>query len=179
MFSSVESTAGVGASTGADRSLPGDGLRCRRIMLASHGTPGARAAERIALSLCSEGGTLHHLYVVPDLWRGMMGDDWLNNVSTRIRFGDYLEGELGREADACHDRIATACSDAGLHYRAVLRQGDPADCLLELIGAVDCDLVVIGAPRPKGTPGLRSRMRLEPLLGRLQVPLLVIPRAHD
>lgn len=179
MFSSDEAAAAVGASIGADRWSPGDSLRCRRVLLASHGTPGACAAERFALAQCCEGGTLHHLYVVPDLWRGMMGDDWLNNVRTRIRFGNYLEGELGREADACHDRLAAACAAVGLDYRPVLRQGEPVDCLLELIQDIDCELVVIGSPRPKGTPGLRSRMRLERLLGRLQVPLLVVPRAHD
>jgi hypothetical protein len=39
--------------------------------------------------------------------------------------------------------------------------------------------VVIGAPRPKGVSGLRSRLRLEPLLGTLRVPLLVAPRADE
>jgi hypothetical protein len=70
----------------------------QRVLVASHGTDGARAAETLALASCAPGATLHHLYVVPDLWRGMMGDDWLNNVRTRIRFGDYLEGELASEA---------------------------------------------------------------------------------
>jgi hypothetical protein len=25
--------------------------------------------------------------VVPDLWKGMLGDDWLNNAVTQARFG--------------------------------------------------------------------------------------------
>lgn len=179
MSSSAEPAVATGAPTGAGRALPATGLRCRQVLVASHGTPGAEAAEQLALRLCADGGTLHHLYVVPDLWRGMMGDDWLNNVRTRIRFGAYLEGELGREADVCHDRVAAACADAGLTYRPVLRQGEPAACLLELAHACACELVVIGAPRPKGVSGLRSRLRLEPLLGTLRVPLLVTPRADE
>jgi len=179
MSSSAEPAVAAGAPTGAGRALPATGWRCRQVLLASHGTPGAGAAERLALALCADGGTLHHLYVVPDLWRGMMGDDWLNNVRTRIRFGAYLEGELGREADVCLDRMAAACANAGLAYRPVLRQGEPATCLLELAHACDCELVVIGAPRPKGVPGLRSRLRLEPLLETLRVPLLMAPRADE
>jgi hypothetical protein len=36
---------------------------------------------------------------------------------------------------------------------------------------------VIGPPRPKGTPGYRSRMDLEKLARGLRVPLLVAARA--
>ncbi|MBI3917985.1 MAG: hypothetical protein HY322_13365 [Betaproteobacteria bacterium] len=48
-------------------------LQPQRILLASHGTPGARAAESIALALAMPGATLFHLTVVPDFWRGMPG----------------------------------------------------------------------------------------------------------
>jgi hypothetical protein len=57
------------------------------ILLASHGTAGARAAEAAALDRCAGGATLHQLVVVPDLWKGMLGDDWLNNAVTQARFG--------------------------------------------------------------------------------------------
>ena len=69
----------------------------RAILLASHGTPGARAAERVALDLCAPGGRLHHLVVVPDFWKGMLGDDWLNNAAVHVRFGRYVENQLERE----------------------------------------------------------------------------------
>lgn len=51
------------------------------ILLASHGTPGARAAERAAFDLCAADGRLCHLVIVPDFWKGMLGDDWLNNAA--------------------------------------------------------------------------------------------------
>jgi hypothetical protein len=53
----------------------------RAILLASHGTPGARAAEAAAFDLCAQEGRVHHLVVVPDFWKGMLGDDWLNNAA--------------------------------------------------------------------------------------------------
>lgn len=146
-----------------------------KVLLASHGTPGARAAEALAFALCAPGGVLHHLYVVPDLWRGMMGDDWLNNARTQAAFGEYLEGELAREVEEHQTRVAQGAAECGLDYRPELRQGDPAECLVTYVQETACELVVIGAPRPKATPGLRSRMHLEPLVRALTVPLVVAP----
>ena len=154
-------------------------MRYRNVLLASHGTSGARAAEALALSLCEKGTTLHHLLVVPDLWQGMMGDDWLNNVRTRIAFGEYLEGELTREIAEQVDRLTGETSALGVGYCSEIRQGDPAACLLAFSREVRCELILIGSPRPKGTPGLRSRMKTEPLLRGLNAPLMVAPYPHD
>lgn len=146
-----------------------------QVLLASHGTPGARAAEALACAWCAPGGTLHHLYVVPDLWRGMMGDDWLNNARTRIAFGDYLEDALGREIAETLERVERVALARGLTYRSGVRLGRPADCLLALSRELGPELVVIGSQRPKGAPGLRSRLDLEPVVRGLGVPLLVAP----
>lgn len=107
-----------------------------------------------------------------------MGDDWLNNVRTRISFGNYLEGQLSQEIAQHLQRLSDACDAEGLKYRPEVRQGDPANSLGEYAGEIACDLVVIGAPRPKGSEGLRSRLALDPLLRMLSVPLLVAPHSH-
>lgn len=146
-----------------------------RVLLASHGTPGARAAEALALSLCAPGGTILHLLVIPDLWKGMMGDDWLNNARTRIAFGDYLEGQLGREVAEELRRVERDTTGRGLGYRAELRLGKPADCLIAFSREVDCELVVIGSPRPRGAAGLRSRLDLEAAARGLAIPLVIAP----
>jgi nucleotide-binding universal stress UspA family protein len=146
-----------------------------QVLVASHGTPGARAAEALALSLCAPGGVLHHLLVVPDLWKGMMGDDWLNNARTRIAFGDYLEGQLGREVAEQLQRMEREAAGRGVLHRPEVRQGKPADCLLAFSAQIECELVVIGAPRPKGAAGLRSRLDLDAAVRGLRMPLLVAP----
>jgi nucleotide-binding universal stress UspA family protein len=145
------------------------------ILLASHGTAGARAAEEVALALCAAGGTIRHLEVVPDFWKGMRGDDWLNNAITQDRFGEYVESELQREIAEHADALRCEVEERGLSYehRAVL--GKPAECLLAAATAEPCDLVVVGSPRPKSMPGYRSRMKMEILVRGLRVPLLVVP----
>jgi nucleotide-binding universal stress UspA family protein len=145
------------------------------ILLASHGTPGARAAEQAALSLCARKGTIWHLEVVPDFWKGMRGDDWLNNAITQQRFGDYIESQLEREIAEHAESLGREVLELGLSYENLSVLGKPAECLLEVVSRESFDLVVIGSPRPKGTPGYRSRMKMETLIRELRVPLLVTP----
>ena len=146
-----------------------------RILLASHGTPGARAAEQSALSLCAREGTIWHLEVVPDFWKGMRGDDWLNNAVTQERFGDYVESQLEREIVEHAEALGREVLDLGLSYENLSVLGKPADCLLDLVSRETFDLVVIGSPRPKGADGYRSRMKMETLVRGLRIPLLVVP----
>lgn len=145
------------------------------ILLASHGTPGARAADRMALSLCRPGSALFHLVVVPDFWKGMMGDDWLNNASTRDVYAKYVEAELAREIDLHLKSLEQDIREKAIRYESKVVLGKPAECLIEYAERIKPDLVVIGSPRPKGRPGLRSRMKIEKLVAELKAPLLIVP----
>ena len=145
------------------------------ILVASHGTPGAQAAEILALDLCAEGGVLHHLLVVPDLWKGMMGDDWLNNASTRDIFGSYVESELGREVRQHIIKLENESTNKAIRYTPIVVLGKPTDSLLAQATKRKYDLVVLGSPRPRGETGLRSRMHLDALARGLSIPILVVP----
>ena len=145
------------------------------ILVASHGTPGAQAAEHTTCALCPARGRLSHLIVVPDLWRGMMGDDWLNNAWTRDDYGRYVETELRREIQSHLDRLRAQVLALGLTYEFRVVLGKPTDCLIALSREAAPDLVVIGARRPKGSAGLRSRMHAARLAEALAMPLLVVP----
>lgn len=145
------------------------------ILLASHGTVGARAAEEAALSLCAAGGTIRHLEVVPDFWKGMRGDDWLNNAITQDRFGNYVESELQRELVEHSEALRRETEEKGFAYEHIAVLGKPAECLLAAASDSACDLVIIGSPRPRAMPGYRSRMKLEPLVRGLRMPLMIVP----
>jgi nucleotide-binding universal stress UspA family protein len=145
------------------------------VLLASHGTSGARAAATAALDACAEDGRLHHLVVVPDFWKGMLGDDWLNNAAVHVRFGRYVENQLEREIAEYAAEMAAAAKAHGLDYSCELRLGKPAECVVAVAAVADYDLVVVGSRRPKGVPGYRSRLAVETLVKALKVPLLVVP----
>jgi nucleotide-binding universal stress UspA family protein len=82
---------------------------------------------------------------------------------------------LQREIQSHIDRMRPAALAHGLAYEFRVMLGKPTDCLLAYNREVVPALVVIGAPRPKGRLGLRSRMHPERLVAALTAPLLVIP----
>jgi nucleotide-binding universal stress UspA family protein len=147
------------------------------ILLASHGTAGARAAEAAAFSLSGTSTTLHHLIVVPDFWKGMMGDDWLNNASTRKIYGDYVESQLIDEIREHVSRLQQEAQRRQLGYDYEVVVGDPTTCLIDKARTGAVDIVLTGSPRPKHESGLNSRLRFDKLISELAVPLLVVPRA--
>jgi len=147
----------------------------KKILLASHGTDGAIEAEKEALALAADGALIHHLIVVPDFWKGMMGDDWLNNSSTRDDYGDYVESQLEAEIHQQVERLKKAAAKKKIRYNFKVVVGKPATVLLEAAGEDKYDIVIIGSPRPKGKKGLRSRMDLDPVARDLQAPLLIVP----
>jgi len=150
----------------------------KHILLASHGTEGAQSAEKLAYSFCSPGTTLHHLIVVPDFWKGMQGDDWLNNASTRDTFGRYLESQLEQEVRAHLKRMLRETAKRHIRYRYEMVQGKPVDCLIRRAAKGPTDLIVLGSRRPKGREGLRSRMLDEKLFRSLHVPVVIAPYPH-
>lgn len=149
-------------------------LNSKTILLAHHGTAGALLAESLAFDVAIPEQTLIvHLLVVPDLWAGMQGDDWLLSASTRDDFGRYVEGILQASMEEQLRALEARCAERHINYKSVARYGDPTDCLLETAEQEQATLVVIGPPRPKGMTGLRSRMDLERLARKLSVPLMV------
>ncbi|HER25546.1 MAG TPA: hypothetical protein ENI69_00390 [Rhodospirillales bacterium] len=151
-------------------------MNIERIIVASHATPGALAAEQAALKLARENGAvLHQLLVVPDFWKGMMGDDWLNNAVTQYRFGKYVEDQLARETAVEIDRLAKLAELQETAFSNDIVLGKPDQCLINACASVRFDLAVIGSPRPRGAPGYRSRMKLDPLVRALKTRLLIIP----
>ncbi|MFA4968742.1 MAG: universal stress protein [Sulfuritalea sp.] len=147
-----------------------------KLLLCHHGTTGALAAETLAYEIALPGTTtLVHCLVVPKLWAGMQGDDWLNNASTRDAFGNYLEGMLEGDAKRELAAVALRCKERGLAHESVMRYGDQAETVLAIAGETGADLVVIGSPRKKGEEGLNSRMELDKLVRGLKCPLLIAP----
>lgn len=145
------------------------------ILLASHGTEGAIAAEDMALRICTPAGRIDHLVVVPEFWWNMTGDDWLNNGATRDRFRDYLDDTLRQDIDQQCQRVSQKASDRGLICQHVVLLGEPEKALLRQARTHAYDLIVMGSPRQGGKSGLRSTMLTKKLVHRLETALLIVP----
>lgn len=148
----------------------------RQVLLASHGTRGAQAAVSLAMQICRrDAARLQHLVVVPEFWKDMMGDDWLNNGVSRDRFGRYVENELGREIDEHVDAVQALAKQEAIDYGHHIQLGEPTDRLLDLVRQQSFDIVVIGSQRPKNVPGVNSKLDLSRLSQELVLPLLIAP----
>jgi nucleotide-binding universal stress UspA family protein len=147
----------------------------RSVLLASHGSEGGAAAADAIVAALAPGAHLHQLLVVPELFRHMSGDGWRINASTEHLFCDYLEDQIERETLDILKGVHAAAAARGIVYSASSCCGDPARCLIETASAANYDLVVMGSPRPKGMPGLRSRMNMDVLMRGLSIPLVIVP----
>ena len=146
-----------------------------RILLASHGTEGAKAAEQAVLDMCFEDTVVTHLYVIPDFWKHMLGDDWLNNQIIQERFGKYLETELQKEANDTISRVQNQLKSIDVKHNCLLLFGKPQECLLDACSMYKFDFIVTGSQRPKLQHGLRSRMTTKKLAEKLSVSHIQIP----
>ncbi len=149
--------------------------KINNILLASHGTVGACAAEQAAFKLCSSNTCVTHLYVIPDLWRHILADDWLNNQKTQERFSRYLEYKLQQEAEENISRVNIQIENLDAKYQYKIFFGDPQKCLLHICSDDKFDAVITGSPRPMFKSGLRSRMMTKSLARKLTTPHIQIP----
>ena len=152
------------------------------ILLASHGTTGAIAAENMAVKVCAQAGTIDHLIVAPEFWQHMTGDDWLNNGATRDQFRAYLQTELGQEVDQQCDRLSQKVASHALNYNRVILFGKPDEALLHYLKKQTYDLLVIGSPRPSNIPGLsrlRSTMLTKKMMHVMHTAVLIVPYPED
>jgi len=150
------------------------------ILLASHGTPGAKAAENHTYNICTEYKcvsdiSLTHLYVIPELWGNMLADDWLNNACTHHRFGKYLQTELKKEAEENTERVRLKFERLRVKNRHVIKYGEPKKCLIDTCLETNFDLIILGSQRPKKISGLKSSMLPKKTSRRLPAKLLQIP----
>ena len=147
-----------------------------QILLASHNTDGAKAAESLAIQLAElTKASIKHLIIVPEFWQSMMGDDWLNNAHTQKEYGNYVENELESEIIEHIERLKPIMLEKNINYSYQLAKGAPDKILLTQVEKENYDLAVIGSPRPKGVDGLNSKLLSKSLPSQINIPLLIAP----
>ena len=145
-------------------------------LLASHGSLGAKAAEKVAIASCKSGDQLDHLYVIPSWWADMTGDDWLNNGASRNSYRHYLERELEKESLSVINRIRDKCEKKKISYKSILLVGNCEQLLQKY--ADNYSKVFVGSCRPKTIEGLNDKMLTNKVLNKLKDQLEIIQFPH-
>ena len=146
-----------------------------KILLASHGSRGAIAAEQAAIRSCKHKDNIHHLYVIPSWWADMTGDDWLNNGVSRNRFRYYLANELNKESEETISRIKQACEKKQIMYSLCMVAGNSDKTLHDIASDCEYDRIFIGEKRPRHLSGLNDRMLTHKNRQTFQHVLKIIP----
>lgn len=154
----------------------------QHLLLCTHGTPGARLAERYVfdtLARSRPGMKITVLTVVSEDWSLMTGDDWLNSSATRNAFRRHVDEQLAREIEEDWGRIRrTFPRSREARFKRIF--GRVEETLVEAAEKYGCDLIVIGPYQKKQGPGFKERLSNKHLHPLLSIPLLVAPeRSHD
>jgi nucleotide-binding universal stress UspA family protein len=137
----------------------------RKILIATHGTEGAVAAEQSALDLARTlGAELHALYVIHKGWGSLVGIEWLHSSETRMDFFRYTEAELYRMADAALVKFRDRAAACGLNVTTSVRVGDPADIIVSESREQGADLIVLGDVGNGRSEEYRARISIHKLM---------------
>ena len=147
-------------------------------LLVSHGTPGAIAAEQVALQQCRQGECLHHLLVIPEWWADMTGDDWLNSGASRNRYREYIEQQLHAEAEQVFARVQNQCESRGINYSSLCVVGNTPKVLEKYVYNESYVKVFVGSRRPSHCEGVNDRGISNKLIKNAAAKLVIIDHPY-
>jgi len=146
----------------------------KHILLATHGTPGARKAEATARKWAETyGAKVTVLSIINEAWGDMTCDDWLNTSTTRNKFGSYVAGEIASEIQHVWDRVKADFD--GVEIDFISEAGTLDEALVAATDKVNPDVVIMGAWQKVQAPGFRDRFQNKLLHPQMQCPLVVAP----
>ncbi len=157
----------------------------KKILLCTHGSPGARKAENLVFEKMVDYLSLERIVVLTVIdsdWSKMSSDDWLNTSTTRTRFKDYVQEQLSREIEEDWNRLKKEHPLAE-KVRFMKIVGPIEETICEVAEKTGCDIIVMGPFRKKprrltslvmekGLADTISNRKLHPLL---PCPVLIAP----
>lgn len=144
----------------------------RKILVATHGTEGAKKAELCAIGLARAlGAEIHALYVIHKGWGSLVGIEWLHPSQVRMEFYRYAEKELYRRAGEVLDDLTRR--GEGVDITTAVSVGEPFEVIAKTARDLDADLIVIGPAGSGRSEEYRARIPLKRLLKKAPCPVLV------
>ncbi|MDX1763706.1 MAG: universal stress protein [bacterium] len=148
-----------------------------KILLCTHGTPGAERAEKLVFERFVDNGAGAHitvLTVINEDWKLMTGDDWLNSSRTRNDFRLHVARQVSAEIDEDWARLKKSYPPAAqAHF--IKEVGPVEETIAETARSQGCDLIVIGPYQKKQGRGFKARIENKRFHHHLSCPLLVAP----
>lgn len=144
----------------------------RNILVATHGTEGARKGEALSIGLAKAFDShLHGLYVIHKGWGSLVGIEWLHSSERRMDFYRYAESEFYRRAEEVMESFKAKAE--GLTVLTEIAVGEPAEVIARVAREMSADLIVIGDRSSVRSEEYQARVSLRKLMKLASCPVLV------
>jgi nucleotide-binding universal stress UspA family protein len=144
----------------------------RRILVATHGTEGAKKAESYAIGLAREfGSELHGLYVIHKDLSSLVGIEWLHSSHVRMDFYRYAESEFYLRAKEVLDAFGEHAR--GMEVTTAVKVGEPTEVIADEARDKGVDLIVIGGSSNGRSEEYKAKVSLKRLVKLAPCPVLV------
>ncbi len=144
----------------------------KRILIATHGTQGAKKAEAYAIGLARElGAEIHGLYVIHKDWGSLVGIEWLHSSEKRMEFYRYAESEFYLRAEEVLKAFGEHAK--GIEVTTAIRVGEPAEVIAEEAKDIEADLIVIGGESKERSEEYKAKVPMKKLIKIAPCPILV------
>ena len=148
----------------------------KKILLATHGTEGAKKAEQYSYELAKVfGAKLHGLYVIHSGWGSLVGIEWLHSSHTRMEFYRYAEAQFNLRASEVLESFRKFAAD--IKVSTAVKVGEPTEIILEEAKAYHADLIVVGSVSSIRSEEYKARISMKKLLKFAPCPVLLANNA--
>lgn len=145
----------------------------KRILIATHGTEGAKKAESYAIGLARQSGAeLHGLYVIHKDWSSLVGIEWLHSSERRMEFYRYAESQFNIRAEEVLKAFAERAKE--IKVATSVKVGNPAVVIAEEAMERHADIIVVGGNSDVRSEEYKARISLKKLMKLVPCPVLVV-----
>lgn len=149
-----------------------------QILLVTDGSPSADAAGKTAIEMAqSMKLPLRAVFILDEGWRNLLGDEWINTSSTRMRFFHWFEDGLKSYAETVLAKFRQQANDKGIPVEIEIKIGKTEKVIVECTVNPETSLLVLPNPNavaPEAAAGLR--FNLNSLSKKVKCPIFIGPR---
>lgn len=149
-----------------------------QILLVTDGSPSAEEAGKTAMDIALAWKLpLKAIFILDEGWKNLLGDEWINTSSTRMRFFHWFEDGLKNHSETVLSDFKRQAEAKGLSIEVEIKIGKTEKVIAETTVNSETALLVLPNPNataPAAAAGLR--FNLNSLAKKVECPILIGPK---
>ncbi|MEW6696591.1 MAG: universal stress protein [Bacillota bacterium] len=149
-----------------------------QILLVTDGSPSAEEAGNTAMDMALAWKLpLKAIFILDEGWKNLLGDEWINTSSTRMRFFHWFEDGLKNHSETVLSELKRQAEAKGLSVEVEIKIGKTEKVITEI--TVGSETVLLVLPNPNATAPAAAaglRFNLNSLAKKVKCPILIGPK---